>query len=50
LNGLVVVVVVVVVVVGLHFLDHVRDLVWGDRVVVIEMVIEGCLFVNVKPR
>jgi hypothetical protein len=39
----------VAVVVGLHFYDRVEDRVWGDRVVVIEMVIAGCLFVNVKP-
>jgi undecaprenyl pyrophosphate phosphatase UppP len=39
----------VAVVVGLHFYDRVKDHVWGDGVVVIEMVIADCLFVNVKP-
>jgi undecaprenyl pyrophosphate phosphatase UppP len=39
----------VAVVVGLHFYDRVENRVWGDRVVIIEMVIAGCLFVNVKP-
>jgi undecaprenyl pyrophosphate phosphatase UppP len=39
----------VAVVVGLHFYDCVEDCIWGDGVVVIEMVIMGCLFVNVKP-
>jgi hypothetical protein len=36
-----------VLVVGLHFYDRVEDHVLGDGVVVIEMVIAGCLFVNV---
>jgi hypothetical protein len=40
---------VAVVVVGLHFYDCVEDRIWGDGVFVIEMVIAGCLFVNVKP-
>jgi hypothetical protein len=38
----------VAVVVGLHFYDRGEDRVWGDRVVVIEMVIAGCLFANVS--